>query len=232
MTRTLSAAIADRFHDLADTLTHNATVLSTAGLPEVVTTVRATVYGDVATQLRLLANTEFDQAESNPLVVVAAEGDIAAAVARRFRLLAGQLAANARLITRHAAEAVLLRRAAIYRDVAAQVRMLADEAQQRAEALPPQETRAPLSNTAPVSPIAAKAASRAPRVRVAFLESLVDAIAKRRGQGWSVSRLSRWLRATLRDPQTDLVHPCAERSFVSYVVALLGSPQTITSLAA
>ncbi len=147
MTRTVSTEIAGRFHDLADTLTHNATVLSTAGLPEIVTSVRATVYGDVAAQLRLLADVEFDQAEGNPLVVAAAAGEIAAAVARRFGLLAGHLAANARVLTARTVDAVLLRRAAVYRDVASQVRMLADEAAQAAKARPRQTTRPPLSNT-------------------------------------------------------------------------------------
>ncbi|MEV6878641.1 hypothetical protein [Amycolatopsis sp. NPDC051128] len=226
MTRTVSTEIAGRFHDLADILTRNATVLSTAGLPEVVTAVRATVYGDVAEQLRLLADVEFDQAEGNPLVVVVADDEIAAAVARRFGLLAGQLAANARILTTRTVDAVLLSRAAVYRDVAAQVRMLADEAAKQAAVRPRRTTRPPLSNTSPVSPIAAKAATRATRVRAAFLESLVDAIATRRRQGWSVARLTRWLEGSLRDPQTGATHPCAERGFVSYVTALLGSPRT------
>lgn len=227
MTRTVSTEIADRFHDLADTLTHNATVLSTAGLPEIVTSVRATVYGDVAAQLRLLADVEFDQADGNPLVIVVTEDEIAAAVARRFGLLAGQLAANARIITTRTADVVLLRRAAVYRDVASQVRMLADEAAQLAEARSRQASRPPLSNTAPVSPIVAKAAARAPRVRAEFLVALVDAIARRRRQGWSVARLTLWLRTSLRDPQTDAVHPCAQRSFVAYVTSLLSGPRTL-----
>ena len=221
MTRTVSTEIAGRFHDLADTLIRNAAILAGAGLPEGVAAVRATVYGDVAQQLWLLADDEVDQAEGNPLVVVVAEGERAAAVARRFRLLAGQLAANARLLTARTAEAGLLRRAAVYRDVASQVRMLADEAAELAEARPRHESRPPLSNVAPVSPIAVEAATRAPRVRPVFLESLVAAIARRRRAGWSVARLTRWLGTSLRDPQTDAVHPCAERSFVSYVASLL-----------
>ena len=221
MTRTVSTEIAGRFHDLADTLTRNATVLSTAGLPEVVTLVRATVYGDVAAQLRLLADAEVDQAEGNPLVVVLAEGEIAATVARRFEQVAGLLAANARLLTRRTAEAGLLRRAAVYRDVASQVRMLADAEANQAVEFPRHTTRPPLSNATAISPLVVKAATRAPGVRPAFLESLVTAVAKRRRQGWSVARLTRWLRTSLRDPQTDAVHPCAQRSFVAYVTSLL-----------
>ncbi|WP_326944521.1 hypothetical protein OG439_32545 [Amycolatopsis sp. NBC_01307] len=227
MTRTVNTEIAGRFHDLADTLVHNATVLSTAGLPETVTAVRATVYGDVAAQLRLLADVEFDQAEGNPLVIAVAEDEITAAVTRRFGLLAGQLAANARILTARTADAVMARRAAVYRDVAAQVRLLADEAALSVTARRRQVSRPPLSNIAPVTPIAAKAASRAPRVRAEFLESLVDAIARRRRAGWSVARLTLWLRTSLRDPQTDAVHPCAQRSFVTYVTSLLAGPQAL-----
>lgn len=231
MTRTVSIEIADRFHDLADTLTHNATVLTAAGLPEAVTSIRATVYGDVAEQLRLLADVEADHAEGNPLVVTAAVREVATAVARRFEQLAGLLAANARLLTRRTTEAGSLRRASVYRDVASQVRILADEQARRAEAHRLYESRPPLSNVTPLSRVAVQAATRAPGVRPAFLESLVAAIGKRRGQGWSVSRLTRWLRTSLRDPQTEQRHPCAQKSFVTYVTALLGSPQT-TALAA
>jgi hypothetical protein len=227
MTRTVSTEIATRFHDLADTLTRNAAVLSASGLPEVVTSVRATVYGDVAAQLRLLADDEHDQAEGNPLVVAVAEDVIAAAVVRRFELLAGQLAANARILTTRTVNAGMWRRAAVYRDVASQVRILADEAAPSIEARPRHESRPPLSNLAPVSSIAVAAATRAPRVRAVFLEALVAAIARRRRQGWSVARLARWLRTSLRDPQTDAVHPCAERSFVTYVTGLLSGPPAL-----
>lgn len=230
MTRTVSAEIAGRFHDLADLLIVNATVLSAAQLPEVVTSVRARVYGDVAEQLRLLADVEADRAEGNPLVVTSTEDEITAAVARRFELLAGQLAANARLLTARTVDAVLLRRAAVYRDVASQVRMLANEVADLAEARSRRATRPPLSNTAPVNPIAVKAAAFTPRVRPEFLESLVEAIGTRSRQGWSVVRLTRWLRTSLRDPQTDAVHPCAQRSFVVHVTGLLaGATHLITA---
>ncbi|MEV6876942.1 hypothetical protein [Amycolatopsis sp. NPDC051128] len=223
MSRTLTTPVAARFRDLADTLTRNAALLSTAGLPEIVTGVRATVYGDVAAQLRLLAEAEPAAAEGNPLVLVREDGT--AVVARRFERLAGLLAANARVLTRGTRDAVMHRRAGVYRDVAAQVRLLAEAEREVAVASRPHTSRPPLSNLAGPCPVAAKAAVRAPRVRPEFLEALVAAIAKRRGQGWSVARLTLWLRTTLRDPQTDAVHPCAERSFVSYVTGLLaGSP--------
>ncbi|KFU82931.1 hypothetical protein SAMN04489729_4237 [Amycolatopsis lurida] len=224
MTRTVSTEIAARFRDLADTLARNAAVLSSAGLPEVVTSVRATVYGDVAAQLRTLAEDEMAQAAGNPLVVPAAESEIASGVARRFEQLAGLLAANARLLVRRTTEAGLLARAGVYRDVAAQVRILAEEHAHQATIRPERETRPPLSNLTPLSPVVVRAATRAPKVRPAFLEQLVAAIAKRRAQGWSVARLTRWLRESLRDPQTDHVHPCAQRSFVAYVTGLLTTP--------
>ena len=223
MSRTLTTATAARFRDLADTLTRNATLLSTAGLPEGVVAVRATVYGDVAAQLRLLAEAEPTVAEGNPLVLVREDGP--AVVARRFEMLAGLLAANARVLTRGTRDVVMHRRAGVYRDVAAQVRLLAEVEREAAMASRSRTSRPPLSNTAPLSPVVARAAVRASRVRPEFLDALVAAIAKRRAQGWSVARLTLWLRTTLRDPQTDAVHPCAERSFVSYVTALLtGSP--------
>jgi hypothetical protein len=220
MNATQTTAIAARLADLADTLTRNAAVLATAGLPEIVTGVRTAVYGDVAAQLRLLAETERAHTDGNPLVVVPAEPELAAGTARRFEALAGQLAANARVLTRGTSDAVMHRRAGVYRDVAAQVRLLAAAEREAAVAHRPHTSRAPLSNTAPISPIAAKAAVRVPRVRPEFLEALVAAIAKRRGQGWSVARLTLWLRTTLRDPQTEQVHTCAERSFVAYVLTL------------
>ncbi|MEV4602560.1 hypothetical protein AB0K15_34845 [Amycolatopsis sp. NPDC049253] len=236
MSDTLSTVVAARFRDLADTLTRNAGFLSTAGLPEIVAGVRARVYGDVAAQLRLLAEAEAVPAEGNPLVVEAGEGEIAAAVARRFGYVAGLLGANARLLTRRTAEAGLSRRAAVYRDVASQIRTLADAEMERAVLRPRAATRAPLSNTAPLSPVVTKAATRVPRVRPEFLESLVEAIARRRRQGWSVARLALWLRTALRDPQTEQVHPCAQRSFVAYVTDLLAgaevSPRRARSLAA
>jgi hypothetical protein len=224
MTRTLTTVTAARFRDLADTLTRNATLLSAAGLPEIVTGVRVTVYGDIAAQLRLLAEAEPAAAEGNSLVLVREDGP--AVVARRFETLAGLLAANARVLTRGTRDAVMHRRAGVYRDVAAQVRLLAAAEREAAVAHRPHTSRPPLSNTAPISPIVAKAAVRVPRVRPEFLEALVAAIAKRRAQGWSVARLTLWLRTTLRDPQTDQVHPCAERSFVSYVTTLLAGLRT------
>ncbi|MEV5718497.1 hypothetical protein AB0L41_31810 [Amycolatopsis mediterranei] len=218
MSRTLTTLTAARFRDLADTLTRNAALLSAAGLPEIVTAVRATVYGDVAAQLRLLAEAEPAMAEGNPLVLVREDGPV---VARRFEMLAGLLAANARVLTRGTRDVVMHRRAGVYRDVAAQVRLLAEVEREAALAARPHTSRPPLSNTAPDSPIVAKAAVRVPRVRPEFLDALVAAIARRRAQGWSVARLTLWLRTTLRDPQTEQVHPCAERSFVSYVATLL-----------
>ncbi|WP_328614535.1 hypothetical protein OHS58_48545 [Amycolatopsis sp. NBC_00348] len=228
MTRTPNAAIADRFRTLADTLTRNATLLSTAGLPETVVATRATVYRDVAAQLQLLAQAELDQAAGNPLVVALPEREAAVAVARRFEQLAGLLAANARTLTTRTTDAVMRARAGIYRDVASQVRLLAAAQVELATVRVPAPTRAPLSNVAPLSPIVARAAVRAPRVRAVFLEALVAAIAKRRHQGWSVARLTLWLRTTLRDPQTDAAHPCADRSFVAYVTALVTGPQPVT----
>ncbi len=219
MSRTLTTVTAARFRALADTLTRNAALLSAAGLPEAVVSVRATVYGDVAAQLRLLAETELEAAEGNPLVLVREDGP--AVVARRFEMLAGLLAANARVLTRGTRDAVMHRRAGVYRDVAAQVRLLAETEREAAMASRPHTSRPPLSNLAGPCPVAAKAAKRAPRVRPEFLDALVGAIATRRAAGWSVARLTLWLRTTLRDPQTDAVHPCAERSFVSYVTALL-----------
>ena len=219
MSHTLTTVTAARFRDLADTLTRNATLLSSAGLPETVTGVRVTVYGDVAAQLRLLAEAEPAAAEGNPLVLVREDGP--AVVARRFEMLAGLLAANARVLTRATGDVVMHRRAGVYRDVAAQVRLLAAAEREAAMAHRTRTSRPPLSNLAGPCPVAAKAAIRAPRVRPEFLEALVAAIAARRRAGWSVARLTLWLRTTLRDPQTDAVHPCAERSFVSYVTSLL-----------
>jgi len=221
-TSTPTASIAGRFRALAATLIRNADLLGTAGLPEAVTATRVTVYRDVASQLRLLAAVDTDSAEGNPLVVTVPQEEAAAVVARGFELFAGQLATNARLLTTRTADAVMRARARVYRDVAAQARLWAEDA--RASLRPRLTTRLPLSTaTAAPNPVAVKAATRAPRVRPAFLESLVDAIAKRRGQGWSVARLTLWLRTTLRDPQTDATHPCSERPFVAYVTRLLAS---------
>ncbi|WP_103347973.1 hypothetical protein [Amycolatopsis sp. CA-128772] len=222
MTATLTTPVAARFADLADILTRNARILATAGLPQVVTEVRVAVYGDVAAQLRLLAEAEPTAAEGNPLVLVREDGP--AVVARRFEMLAGLLAANARVLTRGTRDVVMHRRAGVYRDVAAQVRLLAEVEREAAMAARPHSSRPPLSNLAGPCPVAAKAAKRAPRVRAEFLEALVAAIAKRRRAGWSVARLTLWLRTTLRDPQTDAIHPCAQRGFVSYVAGLLTGP--------
>jgi hypothetical protein len=226
MSCTLTQVIAARLSGLADTLTRNAAVLTGAGLPEVVTGVRAAVYGDVAAQLRLRIESD-QQTAGNPLVVALAADEaagVAAGVAREFEALAGLLAANARLLVRRTGDVVMHRRAGVYRDVAAQLRLLAADERQAAVAMAPRTSRPPLSNTAPLSPIVLAATVRAPRVRPEFLEPLVAAVAKRRHQGWSVARLTLWLRTTLRDPQTDLVHPCAQRSFVSYVTSLLTGP--------
>ncbi|GAA3554301.1 hypothetical protein GCM10022222_42450 [Amycolatopsis ultiminotia] len=62
-------------------------------------------------------------------------------------------------------------------------------------------------------------------VRPAFMEPLVDAIAKRHRAGWSVGRLTLWLRATLTDPQTGEVCVVAQRSFVAYVTGLLAGDE-------
>ncbi|MET8848008.1 hypothetical protein [Amycolatopsis sp. NPDC004625] len=218
MTATLTTPVAARFRALADTLTRNAAVLAAAGLPEIVTGVRVTVYGDVAAQLRLLAEAEQTPA-GNPLVLVRDTG--AGVVARRLEMLAGLLAGNARVLTRRTRDAVMHRRAGVYRDVAAQLRLLATQEREAAVAALPRTSRAPLSNAAPLSRVTVQAAGRAGRVRPEFLDALVTAMAKRRRAGWSVARLTLWLRTTLRDPQTDQVHPCAQRSFVSYVTALL-----------
>ncbi|MGW4400683.1 hypothetical protein ACWEHA_35780 [Amycolatopsis nivea] len=227
MSCTLTQVIAARLSGLAELLTRNASVLAGSGLPEIVTGVRAAVYADVAAQLRLRAETD-PQTADNPLVAATADDTAAAAaVAGEFEALAGLLAANARLLTRRTADAVMHRRARVYRDVASQLRILAaDERQAAVTATPQPRRRTPMPHPAPVSPIAAKAADRAPRVRPEFLDALVSAIAERRRKGWSVARLTLWLRTTLRDPQTDHVHPCAERSFVGYVTALLGAPRT------
>jgi hypothetical protein len=112
----------------------------------------------------------------------------------------------------------------VYRDVAAQLRLLAADERQAAVTAAPRTSRPPRSNTAPLSPIVVAAAVRAPRVRAEFVEPLSAAIAARRGRGWSVSRLTLWLRATLRDPQTGAAHPCADRTFVGYVTRLLAGP--------
>lgn len=224
MTATLTTPVAARFRAVADTLTRNAAVLAAAGLPEIVTGVRVTVYGDVAAQLRLLAEAEQAPA-GNPLVLVRDTG--AGVVARRLEMLAGLLAGNARILTRRTADAVMHRRAVVYRDVAAQLRLLAIQEREAAVAALPRTSRAPLSNTAPLSPVTVRAAGRAGRVRPEFLDALVAAMAKRRRAGWSVARLTLWLRTTLRDPQTDQIHPCAQRSFVSYVTALLSAPDRL-----
>ncbi|WP_410640699.1 hypothetical protein [Amycolatopsis sp. lyj-346] len=226
MSCTLIQVIAARLSGLADTLTRNAAVLTGAGLPEVVTGVRVAVYGDVAAQLRLWIETG-PQTAANPLVVALAADDaagVAVGVAREFEALAGLLAANARLLLRRTGDVVMHRRAGVYRDVAAQLRILAADERQAAVATGPRTSRPPLSNTAPLSPIVLAATVRAPRVRPEFLEPLIAAIAARRGRGWSVARLTLWLRAALRDPQTDHAHPCADRTFVSYVTRLLAGP--------
>lgn len=230
MSCTLTQVIAARLSGLAELLTRNAEVLTGSGLPETVTGVRTAVYSDVAAQLLLQAET-VRQAEDSPLVVAALADDtaaVAAGVAGKFEALAGLLAANARLLTRRTADAVMHGRAGVYRDVASQLRILAADERQAAVAAAPRTrtSRVPVSNTAPVNPIAVRAAERAPRVRPEFLDALVSAIAARRRTGWSVARLTRWLKTTLRDPQTDHLHPCASRSFVAYVTAQLSTPQT------
>ncbi|RSN32219.1 hypothetical protein DL990_20075 [Amycolatopsis sp. WAC 01416] len=217
-----ATAITTRFRDLAALLTRNATVLEASGLPDEVVALRSTVYRDVAAQLGVLVEVEAEQAAGNPLVVPLHAEDVETVVVRRFTQLADQLTANARVLVKGTSEPVMRRRAQVYRDVASQVRMLARHEADEATA---RRTRAqrPVSTVLAVVPnqVARQAAARAPRVRAAFLEVLVDAIAKRRRQGWSVARLTLWLRTTLRDPQTDHVHPCARKEFVRYVLALL-----------
>ncbi|HEY3482554.1 MAG TPA: hypothetical protein VGL02_26995 [Streptomyces sp.] len=226
-----TTVIAARLSGLARLLSGNAAVLAASGLPETVTDVRIAVYGDVAAQLHRWTSDDAPAADSPLAAVPPADLDredavaVGLAVARQFETLAALLAANAALLTRRTRDLVMHRRSAVYRDVAAQLRILAADERQAAVATAPRTSRAPLSNTAPVSPIAVKAATRATRVRPEFLEALVAAMAARRRAGWSVARLSRWLRTTLRDPQTGAIHPCAQRSFVTYVTALLTGTQ-------
>ncbi|MFD5245658.1 hypothetical protein ACFWIW_13990 [Amycolatopsis sp. NPDC058340] len=220
-----ATAITTRFRALAALLTRNATVLEVSGLPVEVTAVRSTVYRDVAAQLALLVEVEVDQAAGNPLVVPLHSEDVETVVVRRFERLADQLTANARTLVHATSEPVMRRRAQVYRDVASQVRMLARHEADEATARRIQAQRPPAEALLP-SQVARQAAARAPRVRAVFVEKLVDAIAKRRRQGWSVARLTLWLRTVLRDPQTDAIHPCAQKSFVSYVTYLLASATT------
>ncbi|WP_340687809.1 hypothetical protein LCL61_17565 [Amycolatopsis coloradensis] len=217
-----ATTITARFRDLAALLTRNATVLEASGLPGEVVALRSTVYRDVAAQLAALVEVEVEQAAGNPLVVPLRDGDVEALVVRRFERLAGQLTANARVLLKGTSEPVMRRRARVYQDVASQVRALARHEADEATARRTRSQR-PVSTVLAVVPnqVARQAATRAPRVRAVFVEKLVDAIAKRRRQGWSVARLTLWLRTTLRDPQTDQVHPCAQKAFVSYVVGLL-----------
>ncbi len=228
-----AAVIVTKFRDLAALLTRNATVLETSGLPGEVVAPRSTVYRDVASQLALLVEAELDLAAGNPLVVRMHTETVEALVARRFDRLAGQLTANARVLVKGTSDAVMHRRARIYRDVASQVRMLARyEADAATDRRIQAERPVPRALAAVPSQVARQAATRAPRVRAVFVDKLVTEIAKRRRQGWSVSRLALWLRTSLRDPQTDHVHPCAEKSFVSYVVALLGGVRPVGAVAA
>ncbi|MFJ8912317.1 hypothetical protein [Amycolatopsis sp. NPDC102389] len=219
-----AAVIVTKFRDLAALLTRNATVLEASGLPVEVTALRSTVYRDVAAQLALLVEAEVDLAAGNPLVLPLHTETVETLVVRRFDRLADQLTANARVLVKGTSDAVMHRRARIYRDVASQVRMLA---QHEADAATDRQARVPRVRSVfhevarMPSQVARQAATRAPRVRAAFLEVLVDAIAKRRRQGWSVARLTLWLRTSLRDPQTDHVHPCARKDFVRYVLGLL-----------
>ena len=143
MSRTLTTAIAARFHDLADTLTRNATLLGTAGLPEAVAAIRVTVYGDVAAQLRLLAEAEQDHvAAGNPLVLVREAGGGGGAAVRDAGRAAGRQRPDPD--PRHG-DAVMHRRAGVYRDVAAQVRLLAEVEREAAMACrpPPAGRRCP-----------------------------------------------------------------------------------------
>ncbi|WP_037321443.1 hypothetical protein [Amycolatopsis orientalis] len=227
---TPAAAIATRFRDLAALLTRNATILETSGLPDEVVSPRSTVYRDVAVNLASLAAVEVEQAAGNPLVLPLRAEDAEALVTRRFERLADQLATNARVVTNGTSEPVMRRRATVYRDVATQLRMLARHEADEAMARRMRARRQAMTAIKLVpNQIARQAATRAPRVRAVFVEALVDAIAKRRRQGWSVARLTLWLRTTLRDPQTDQVHPCAQKSFVSYVIALLAGATTPAS---
>ncbi|MFD6073658.1 hypothetical protein [Amycolatopsis lurida] len=217
-----AAVIVTKFRDLGALLTRNAALLEASGLPGEVTALRSTVYRDVAAQLGVLVEVEVEQAAGNPLVVPLHIEDVETVVVRRFTALADQLTANARALIKGTSEPVMHRRARIYQDVASQVRMLARHEADEATARRTQVER-PVSTVlaAVPNPVARQAATRAPRVRAVFVEALVDAIAKRRRQGWSVARLTLWLRTTLRDPQTDHVHPCARKEFVRYVLGLL-----------
>ncbi|WP_410580287.1 hypothetical protein [Amycolatopsis sp. lyj-108] len=217
-----AAVIVMKFRDLGALLTRNAALLEASGLPDEVVALRSTVYRDVAAQLALLVEVEAEQAAGNPLVVPLRDGDVEALVVRRFERLAGQLTANARALIKGTSEPVTRRRARIYQDVASQVRMLAQHEADEATARRTRSQR-PASTVLAAVPnqVARQAATRAPRVRAVFLDKLLPEIAKRRRQGWSVARLTLWLRTTLRDPQTDQVHPCAQKSFVSYVIGLL-----------
>ncbi|MGW4829751.1 hypothetical protein ACWEOG_19365 [Amycolatopsis japonica] len=217
-----AAVIVTRFRDLAALLTRNATVLEASGLPDEVVAVRSMVYRDVAAQLALLVETELDLAAGNPLVVPLHTEIVETLMVRRFDRLAGQLTANARVLVKGTSDAVMHRRARIYRDVASQVRMLAQhEADAATNRRIQAERPVPRALTAVPSQVARQAATRTPRVRAVFVDKLVTEIAKRRRQGWSVARLTLWLRTSLRDPQTDHVHPCARKDFVRYVLDLL-----------
>ncbi|MFD6073671.1 hypothetical protein [Amycolatopsis lurida] len=222
-----AAVIVTKFRDLGALLTRNAALLEASGLPGEVTALRSMVYRDVAAQLAVLVEVEAEQAAGNPLVVPLRDGDVEALVVRRFERLAGQLTANARALIKGTSEPVMRRRARIYQDVASQVRMLARHEADEATARRTRTQHPPSTVLAAVpNQVAQLAATRAPHVRAAFLEKLVDAIAKRRRQGWSVARLTLWLRTTLRDPQTDQVHPCARKEFVRYVIGLLAGATT------
>ncbi|QRP47413.1 hypothetical protein [Amycolatopsis sp. FDAARGOS 1241] len=208
--------VVERFHDLADTLVRNANALTgNPDLPAAVVWPRADVYVDVATQVRLLADAELARVEGLALVLPLTAAQRAA---EQFEWLAGQLAGNARTLRAFTTDPAMVARARVYRDVAVQVRLLAAaEREQHGRPTPP---ATPARRPQP-SPLAARVAARLRTVRPEFTEPLVTAIATRRRAGWSVARLTLWLRTLLRDPQTGELHPCADRSFVSYVTGLL-----------
>ncbi|RJQ84769.1 hypothetical protein [Amycolatopsis panacis] len=213
--------LVDRLHDLADLLTTNANVLAANPVvPDAVKHPRVEVYADVAEQVRVLADAELARVEGVALVVPLTEAEAGRQLAGRFEALAAGLRANARRLTGFTADPVMAGRARVYRDVAAQLRMLAEvERLQHDRPTPP---ASPARVPAPVSAVALKASVRVPSVRPAFMEPLVAAVAARRRRGWSVARIALWLKGQLRDPQTERMHPCAERSFVSHVVRLVG----------
>ncbi|MFF0145977.1 hypothetical protein ATK36_0464 [Amycolatopsis sulphurea] len=217
--------LVDRLHDLADLLVGNANRLAANPVvPDVVKHPRVEVYADVATQVRVLADAELARVEGIALVVPVTGAEAGRRVAGRFEALAAVLRANSRTLAGFTADPVMAGRARVYREVATQLRLLAeDERLQHDRPTPPvSAVRVPVPEP---SRVALAVAARVPSVRPVFTEPLVAAVTARRRRGWSVARLALWLRTVLRDPQMPGLHPCADRSFVSFLVRLLpGSP--------